>query len=87
MAMTMATRSVTGTAVLCFLVASLLLAASSSVIAATATTEAAAAYGAGAGRKMKQTAAAGAVATKQDDYGYPGTNELPPGYPTAPGMN
>jgi len=36
---------------------------------------------------MKQTAAAGAVATKQDDYGYPGTNELPPGYPTAPGMN
>ncbi|CAD6256921.1 unnamed protein product [Miscanthus lutarioriparius] len=61
----MASRSVTGTAVLCFLVVSLLL-ASSSFVAGTGT-EAAADYG--AGRKMKQTAA-GAVAPGNDEAGY-----------------
>uniref|UniRef100_A0A804NLX5 Uncharacterized protein n=1 Tax=Zea mays TaxID=4577 RepID=A0A804NLX5_MAIZE len=76
--MAMASRSsTTGTAVLCFLVVVSLFLAPSLFVAGT---EAAAAYG--AGRKMKQ-AAAGAVATKQDGYGYPATSS-PAGYPAVP---
>uniref|UniRef100_A0A804NLX4 Uncharacterized protein n=1 Tax=Zea mays TaxID=4577 RepID=A0A804NLX4_MAIZE len=74
--MAMASRSsTTGTAVLCFLVVVSLFLAPSLFVAGT---EAAAAYG----RKMKQ-AAAGAVATKQDGYGYPATSS-PAGYPAVP---